>query len=377
MGLLKERVRTSRLLGQDENLVLHGGGNTSVKIDGILWVKGSGWDLGAIEEAGFAPVRMDALLDIAAKEMISDSELVRLQKEGMIDKNAPAPSIEAVVHAIIPYRFVDHTHADAVVTVSNTPDGKDLIRKIYGDKVVVVDYVMPGFILSKAIAEAVKGREWSDIEGIVLLNHGIFSFDEEGERSYQKMLSLVKKASDYLEQNARVDESQQDSMISEGQKEALKNAISELRGCDTKIYCIDTASANTLAKLSNLEDVIYGGPLTPEHVIRTKPRAVIVEPGYEAKAVNDYAVSYAKYFERNNDGTKIILDKAPRWGVVKNCGVFVAAKDEKEAKILKDIVSHTVAAMLRAEMIGGWKSLCEKDIFAIEYWELEQAKLKK
>jgi rhamnose utilization protein RhaD (predicted bifunctional aldolase and dehydrogenase) len=104
---------------------------------------------------------------------------------------------------------------------------------------------------------------------------------------------------------------------------------------------------------------------------------VIVEPGCEAKAVNDYAVSYAEYFERNNDGTKIILDKAPRWGVVKNCGVFVAAKDEKEAKVIKDIVSHTVAAMLRAEMLGGWKSLCEQDIFAIEYWELEQAKLKK
>jgi len=377
MELLKERVRTSRLLGQDENLVLHGGGNTSVKIDGVLWVKGSGWDLGTIEEAGFAPVRMDALLDIAKMDAISDSELVRLQKEGMIDKSAPAPSIEAVVHAIIPYKFVDHTHADAVVTVSNTPNGRELIEQIYGDKVVVVDYVMPGFILSKAIAKALEGREWGEIEGIVLLNHGIFSFDDDGERSYQKMLSLVKKASDFLAQNAPIDESAQKSMIRKEQKEALKSAISELRGCDTNIHALDTAPANALAKLSNLENVIYGGPLTPEHVIRTKPRAVIVEPGYEAKAVNDYAISYTEYFERNNDGTKIILDKAPRWGVVKDCGVFVAAKDEKEAKILKDIVSHTVSAMLKAEMIGGWKSLCEQDIFAIEYWELEQAKLKK
>jgi len=228
MEALKKRVETSRLLGIDENLVLHGGGNTSVKIDGVLWVKGSGWDLGTIEEAGFAPVRMDALLDIAKMDSISDSELVRLQKEGMTDKAAPAPSIEAVVHAIIPYKFVDHTHADAVVTVSNTPKGRELIEQIYGDKVVVVDYVMPGFILSKAIAEAVKGREWSDIEGIVLLNHGIFSFDDDGDVSYQKMIELVKKASDYLEQNAQVENF---FSASEIKKAPLKDEISALRGC--------------------------------------------------------------------------------------------------------------------------------------------------
>ncbi len=377
MEALKERVRTSRLLGQDEYLVLHGGGNTSVKIDGALWVKGSGWDLGAIEEGGFAPVRMDALLDIAKKEMISDSELVRLQKDGMTDKNAPAPSIEAVVHAIIPYKFVDHTHADAVVTVSNTPNGRELIQKIYGDKVVVVDYVMPGFILSKAIAEAVKGREWSEIEGIVLLNHGIFSFDEEGEASYQKMLALVKKAADYLEQNAQIDTGYAKSEISETTKEALRAEISALRGCESVIVCIDTSSAKALSCMPNLEAVLSGGPLTPEHVIRTKPRAVSIEEGKESECVRAYADWYGSYFGANNDGTKIILDCAPRWGVVKGKGVFVAAKDAKEAKILKDIISHTVDAMLRAQMMGGWKSLCERDIFAIEYWELEQAKLKK
>jgi rhamnose utilization protein RhaD (predicted bifunctional aldolase and dehydrogenase) len=377
MELLKERVRTSRLLGQDEYLVLHGGGNTSVKIDGILWVKGSGWDLGTIEEGGFAPVRMDALLDIAQKEMISDSELVRLQKEGMTNKEAPAPSIEAVVHAIIPYRFVDHTHADAVVTISNTPKGREVIEKIYGEKVVVVDYVMPGFILSKAIAEAVKGREWSEIEGIVLLNHGIFSFDEDGEASYQKMLALVKKAADYLEQNAKIDDGYAKSEISEATKEALKIEISALRGCESVIACIDTACAKMLSCAQNLEEILCGGPLTPEHVIRTKPRAVSVEEGRETECVRAYADWYGSYFEANNDGTKIILDKAPRWGVVKGKGVFVAAKDEKEAKILKDIISHTIDAMLRAVKLGDWKSLCERDIFAIEYWELEQAKLKK
>ncbi len=377
MDLLEERVYTSKLLGQDENLVLHGGGNTSVKIDGILWVKGSGWDLGTIEKGGFAPVRMDALLEIAKQDTMSDSELVRLQREGMIDKSAPAPSIEAVVHAIIPYRFVDHTHADAVVTASNTLDGKEIIRQIYGEKVVIVDYVMPGFVLSKAIAKAVEGKNWDEIEGIVLLNHGIFSFDEDSEKSYQKMLALVKKASDYLDKKAQIQTQEVKSEISEATKETLKAEISALRGCDVEIKTIDTKSAKTLAALENLDTILSGGPLTPEHVIRTKPKAVTIEEGVESECLNAYANWYGKYFDANNDGTKFILDRAPRWGVVRGKGVFVAAKDEKEAKVLADIISHTVDAMLKAQLLGGWKSLNEEEIFAIEYWELEQAKLKK
>ncbi len=377
MDLLQERVRTSRLLGCDDSLVLHGGGNTSVKIDNILWVKGSGWDLGSIEAGGFAPVKMEVLLDIASKEMISDSELVRLQKEGMIDKTAPAPSIEAVVHAIIPYRFVDHTHADAVVTISNTPNGKELIKEIYGEKVVVVDYVMPGFILSKAMQKELDGKNWGEIEGIILLNHGIFSFDEDAEASYQKMLSLVKKASDYLDKNADIASSVEKSDISEETKEALKTSISVLRGCDVIIATIDTTSAKKLAHLETLEETLSSGLLTPEHVIRTKPKAAIIEEDKEEESVKRYADWYKSYFTKYNDGSKTMLDPAPRWGVVKGKGVFVCAKDEKEAKILSDIVSHTIDAMLKALMLGGWKSLSEADIFAMEYWELEQAKLKK
>jgi rhamnose utilization protein RhaD (predicted bifunctional aldolase and dehydrogenase) len=377
MDSLEERVRTSRLLGRDENLVLHGGGNTSVKIDGILWVKGSGWDLGTIEKGGFAPVRMDALLEIAKQETMSDSELVRLQREGMTDKSAPAPSIEAVVHAIIPHRFVDHTHADAVVTASNTPNGKEIIKQIYGEKVVIVEYVMPGFVLSKAITKAVDGKNWDDIEGIVLLNHGIFSFDEDGEKSYQKMLALVKKASDYLDKNAQIETKEAKSEISEASKVALMAEISALRGCDVEIKTINTKSAKTLATLENLDVILSSGPLTPEHVIRTKPKAVTIEEGRESECLKAYVAWYKKYFEANNDGTKFILDCAPRWGVVKGKGVFVAVKDEKEAKVLADIISHTIDAMLKAQLLGGWKSLNESDIFAIEYWELEQAKLKK
>ncbi|HOI83555.1 MAG TPA: hypothetical protein PKW30_04550, partial [Campylobacterales bacterium] len=201
--------------------------------------------------------------------------------------------------------------------------------------------------------------------------------DDDGDVSYQKMLDLVKKASDYLEQNAKIDTTYAKSEITQATQAALKSEISALRGCEVSIQTIDTLSAEVLSKLDNLDAVICGGPLTPEHVIRTKPRAVIVKEGAETQSVRAYAGWYGSYFEDHNDGTKIILDKAPRWGVVKGKGVLVAAKDDKEAKILSDIISHTVNAMLRAEALEGWQSLCLKDIFAIEYWELEQAKLRK
>jgi rhamnose utilization protein RhaD (predicted bifunctional aldolase and dehydrogenase) len=149
---LQMRVYTSRLLGQNSALVLHGGGNTSVKTkvtnlfgeqESVLYVKGSGWDLATIEAAGFAPVKLDVLQRMATLPNLSDSDMVRYQRAAMLDPNAPNPSVEAILHALIPHRYVDHTHADAVVALSNTPDGEQCLRTLYGDKVLIVPYVMP------------------------------------------------------------------------------------------------------------------------------------------------------------------------------------------------------------------------------------------
>jgi len=154
---LDMRVYTSRLLGKDMNLVMHGGGNTSVKssVNGeeILYVKGSGWDLETIEAEGFAPVKLKALLDMAELEKLSDMEMVAQQRKAMIDPSAPNPSVEAILHAVIPFKFVDHTHADALVTISNTPHGEATLKSLYGDSVIFVPYVMPGFILAYVIHE--------------------------------------------------------------------------------------------------------------------------------------------------------------------------------------------------------------------------------
>ena len=204
---LSMRVYTSRLLGQDPDLVLHGGGNTSVKApkenffgdtEEILFVKGSGQDLAAIDETGFSPVRLSVLRRLVTLDGIADADMVRLQRTAMTDPDAPAPSIEAMVHAVIPFQFVDHTHADAVVTISNTAEGEQRIRNLYGDRVLILPYVHPGFELAKCVFEKTKGIDWGKIEGLILLNHGIFTFADRPQDSYQRMISLVTEAEAYL-----------------------------------------------------------------------------------------------------------------------------------------------------------------------------------
>jgi len=206
------RVYTSRLLGQDSSLVLHGGGNTSVKItetnivgeqEEILYVKGSGWDLISIEAAGFSPVRMAHMIKLAELESLSDPQMVNELKTQLTNASAPAPSVETILHAILPFKYVDHTHADAVVTISNTSNGEERIREIYGDRVVVVPYVMPGFDLSKDVDRLFSEQATDKTEGMVLLNHGIFSFGDTAKQAYDRMIELVDLAEQYLiKQNA-------------------------------------------------------------------------------------------------------------------------------------------------------------------------------
>ncbi|MBF0240190.1 MAG: class II aldolase/adducin family protein [SAR324 cluster bacterium] len=205
---LQMRVYTSRLLGKESALVLHGGGNTSVKstvtnlfgeTEEVLFVKGSGWDLATIEAAGFAPVKQETLLKMAKLESLTDSQMVTSQRAAMLDSYAPNPSVEAILHAIIPFKFVDHTHADAVVAVTNTPHGEDHIRKIYGNRVLIVPYVMPGFVLARKIYEMTRNLDWSQLDGIILMNHGVFTFNDDAKASYDMMIQLVSEAESYLE----------------------------------------------------------------------------------------------------------------------------------------------------------------------------------
>jgi rhamnose utilization protein RhaD (predicted bifunctional aldolase and dehydrogenase) len=374
---LAMRVYTSRLLGASKDLVLHGGGNTSVKIGDTLYVKGSGWDLASIEEPGFSPVDLDVLIAMAERDELSDSQMVKEQRAALRDQSAPNPSIEAILHAIIPFDYVDHTHADAVVTISNTPNGKERIKEVYGENVLIVDYVMPGFILAKHIYDLTRDTDWNTLEGIVLLNHGIFTFDNDAKESYDKMIELVGKAEDYIaEHTQRATSTAATADLASDYIESLSQKVGKLRGCDITMKHITTDGARELSQKENLRSILFSGELTPEHVIRIKPFPAIVESNIDA-SIDQFIADYKNYFEKHADDSHICLDLAPRYAIIPGYGAITFGKDEKEASVIADIVEHTIDAMLVAEQLGGWKSLEQKDIFDMEYWELEQAKLRK
>ncbi len=386
---LQLRVYSSRLLGQQPDLVLHGGGNTSVKIteknlfgedEDILYVKGSGWDLGDIEAEGFAPVRLNSLQHMAGFEQLSDTDMVRMQRAAMTNPYAPNPSVEAVLHAIIPFKFVDHTHADAVVTITNSADGEAIIKEIVGDRILIVPYVMPGFILAKKVYEMTKGLDWSLYDGLVLLNHGVFTFDENAKRSYQKMIDIVTSAEHYLETHIEQISSTDNHPEMDLQTLAvIRKQVSKKRGAAVYALPDNSADASSFASLGDVESISGRGPLTPDHIIRTKQLPLIIENDITdvAAVIENYAVAYQAYYDRNSSKQQICLDHAPGWAVWKNFGLLSFGTSLKEAGIISDISRHTIRAIQLAEKLGGWQALAEKDLFDMEYWELEQAKLNK
>ena len=375
---LELRVYTSNLLGQNDELVLHGGGNTSVKttIDGedILLVKGSGWDLVSIKEEGFAPVKLDILIEMAKLESLSDSDMVSQQKAAMIDNMAPNPSVEAILHAIIPFKFVDHTHSDAVVTISNSKTGVENIAKIYPN-FLIVPYVMPGFILAQKIYEMAKDIDWNTCEGIILHNHGIFTFSNNAKTSYDKMIDAVNLAEDFLNQKAPLDIDETFAVQSYDIQE-LRELIEKEKGYDVTVKVNISKQAVYYASQDNLALNVTKGVLTPEHIIRTKRIPLVLDGQDMVQAIEDYKKDYKNYFNTFSKD-EIMLNPTPNYAVIKDYGVVAFGKNEKEANIISDIIEHTINAVLKADKLGGYESISIKDSFDMEYWELEQVKLKK
>lgn len=383
---LELRAYTSRLLGRESGLVLHGGGNTSLKaeiknlfgdMEKVLYIKGSGWDLKTIQAVGFAPVKLEALKRMAKLERLSDTNMVGLQKTAMIDHLAPNPSVEAILHAIIPFKYVDHTHADAVVTITNNVKGKRLIKEIYKDSVLIVPYAMSGFILAKKVYEMTSNINWHEIKGIILMNHGIFTFSDNAKESYKQMIHIVSLAEDYLQASGALD--------SVAKAEAGENLLTlakirkqvSLTKGSAMIARLDSSpEACGFVNLNNVDSIAVRGPLTPDHVVRTKHIPVVIKKDIE-KEITGFCSVYKEYFKRNTNGRLLCLDPAPRWGVWPGHGIIAFEQSVRDANIVSDIAFHTVRAIQWGEAIGGWKALPERDIFNMEYWELQQSKLRK
>ena len=390
---LGQRVYTSRLLGKNPALVLHGGGNTSVKVTEkdyfgdsveICYVKGSGWDLATIEREGFAPVRMEALLKMAKLPTMTDEDMVLQQRAAMTNPNAPAASIEAILHAILPFKFVDHSHANAISALTCAADGEARTKELFGSKVLVLPYVMPGFILAKQVFEVLQKTDLrkEGIEGIVLLKHGLFTFADDAKASYEKHIEFVTKAEVYLERSAgtpaRNDQRTGVSALPSEQLLALaklRQLVSKTRGFSQIARLSTSEAALTYSALPNIADCGARGPLTPDHSIRTKRIPAVLGDDHAA-SIQAFAANYETYFKAHANG-QTMLDAAPRFAVWPGNGIVSFGDTLKDAKIVADIAESTAATVTLGERTGGWAPLSEKDIFDIEYWDLEQAKLRK
>ena len=391
---LELRVYTSRLLGLEPSLVLHGGGNTSVKStapsllgdpEEILYIKGSGWDLATIEAAGFAPVKLEVLKRMAELPALSDGEMVRLQRAAMTDPGAPTPSVEAILHAIIPFVYVDHTHADAVVAISNTPKGEARIRELYGDSVLVVPYVMPGFVLARKVRELTREVDWKRLQGIVLLHHGIFSFADSARESYERMIALVSQAEEYLRKNcesadcaARPDAGATQPLERQDLRQlaVLRREVGRARGQPLVARFDGSGAVARFSARTDVAEIAGRGPLTPDHVIRTKSVPLVGDGESWEPDVAGYASRYQEYFARHARPEHAALDPAPRWVIWRGRGFVTFGGSAKDAAVASDIARHTAGAIEHGESLGGWRALPEADLFDMEYWELEQAKLK-
>ncbi len=292
----------------------------------------------------------------------------------MTDKSAPNPSVEAILHALIPFKFVDHTHSDAIVTMSNCETGIENVKKVFPN-FLIVPYVMPGFILAHTIYEMAKDLDWSKCEGIILHNHGIFTFDDSAKESYEKMIDAVTQAEVFLEQNAKVRiRSYYETSGCDIAK--ITKVLSEVKGYDIHININQSPLAAYYASQDNLREFASRGVLTPEHIIRTKRIPLIMEDTNLEAGVQKYMQEYKKYFDEFATD-EVMLNPAPNYMIIKNSAIISFGKTKKEADIINDIVTHTIMAVLSADKLGGFKSISLKDSFEMEYWELEQMKLKK
>jgi rhamnose utilization protein RhaD (predicted bifunctional aldolase and dehydrogenase)/NAD(P)-dependent dehydrogenase (short-subunit alcohol dehydrogenase family) len=406
---LARRVYSTRLLGREPKLVLHGGGNTSVKTrkedllgveTEVLCVKGSGWDMASIEPAGMPAVRLGHLRKLRKRDALSDDEMVRLQRASLIDPQAPNPSVETLLHAFLPQKFVDHTHATAVLSLIDQPDSQALCMQVFGSRLGFVPYIKPGFALAKKAAEVFEKNP--AVEGLILDKHGIFTFSDDAREAYERMIEFVTLAEDYLRKKANVGfastrpPGEIASVAVAGVSDiapiirgncALRDAFGE--GAHKRLI-LNFRTNDEILNYVNRKDVARcarSGVITPDHVIRTKPWPLVV-PAPAAgelneftlavqQAARDYARDYVAYFERQKvraNGAPM-HDPLPRVVLVPGLGLFGLGTSAKDAQIAADVAEAAVEGIGGAERIGTFTSISEADTFDVEYWPLELAKL--
>lgn len=397
------RVYTSRLLGSDGSLVLHGGGNTSVKTSlrddtgalvDVLCVKGSGWDLDTLEPRGLPAVRLDSLARLRERDALSDEDMVNAQRTRLLDASAPNPSVETLLHAFLPATFIDHSHADAVLAIANQPDSAELCREVFGDTLAIVPYVMPGFALAKLAADVAAAHPQA--EGLVLLNHGLFTYGATARESYERHITAVDKAERYIATRVAA---LGDNVARKVPKPLdypwlapiLRGELSGPGNAPRFVLQRRTSPAiESLLSRGDLEDLATRGVPTPDHVIRTKSTPLVLRLSAEMDeaavrasvraSLDEYRTRYREYVARESASKQRsvkALDPDPRVLLIPGVGVVTVGANPGAARIAGDLYEHTAEVLENAEALGHYQPLPASDLFDMEYWSLEQAKLGK
>ncbi len=402
------RVYTSRLIGGDLNLVLHGGGNTSCKLERpdifgnpeeVLHVKGSGWDLGVIEAAGLPGVRLEPLLKLRALDALSDEDMVNLQRANLLDSTSPNPSVETLLHAFLPHKYVDHTHASAMLALADLPDVEAVVKEIFGERLVCVPFIMPGFELAKAAAEVYDANP--NVEGLILINHGHFAFGDSAKESYDRLIAHTNEVEAWLEKTGGLVPAEAAGRSEEMEAKAA-DILPMLRGIIGGRNADFTGNRDfpmpvmNLRTGKNVQDFIARddlavlsrrGVATPDHVIRTKNYPVLITKeimaggrAAVAKAVDEYIAEYTAYFDTNNarlGGVKTMLAPTPNLAWIEGVGVVGISANAKAASAASDLAAQNMNVMTNGEACGGFHPVSPEQLFDMEYWSLEQAKLGK
>ncbi len=406
LDTLEELAYRSNLLGADRALANQGGGNTSAKgvapdhlgrETRVLWVKGSGTDLATITTSGFAALRLDEIVPLVARERMDDADMVDYLLRCALQPAQPRPSIETLLHAFVEAPHVDHTHPDAIIALTSSPDGRRLADEAFGAEAVWLEYERPGFAMSKRIAELL--RESPGARAVLLEKHGLVTWGESGAESYAATLELVTRAAEAIRQAGgsrfglggpkapQLDDRDADDLLAAALP-ALRGAL--LADAPGVVLRVDRSpEAVAFASSAKAPEVSQVGAPCPDHLIHTKHRPLVVgfDPSRDGPeelrqavgaGVAEYSGWYREYYERNltEESRPFPIDPTgPRVVIVPGVGIVTSGADAARARTSRDLYRRAIAVQDAADALGGFRSLSEPEAFAIEYWPLERYKL--
>jgi rhamnulose-1-phosphate aldolase/alcohol dehydrogenase len=406
LGALAALVYRSNLLGTDRAVANQGGGNTSAKgvvVDHtgreqrVLWVKGSGTDLATITAGGFAALRLDEVAPLRAREAMDDASMVDYLRRCAVEPDQPRPSIETLLHAFVGAAHVDHTHPDAIIALTSTPDGRSLAADAFGDEAVWLDYQRPGFDMSRRIAELLDANPAA--RAVLLERHGLVTWGGTAEEAYKSTIEFVTRAAEAVDRagagrfglggvaTAELSESEGRALLAEVLPVLRGTLLTDMDGVVLEVDRSPAAAA--FVSSARAAEVSQIGAPCPDHLINTKhrPLAVAFDPATQGAAelraavrqgVEDYGAWYRGYYASNLDDEtrQFPMDPVgPRVTLIPGVGIVTSGLDAAKARTTRDLYHRAIAVEGAADALGGFRSLSEQEAFAIEYWPLERYKL--